>query len=131
MPIDALVDIAESYLSKEDVMCLKAAYEFAAKAHEGQTRKSGEPYIHHPVEVAIILAELKMDLTTLIAALLHDVVEDTSVTLEEVEEKFGPAVGKLVDGVTKLRKRMKFKSNQEHQAENHRKCLWPWPKTFA
>ncbi|QBK13577.1 bifunctional (p)ppGpp synthetase/guanosine-3',5'-bis(diphosphate) 3'-pyrophosphohydrolase [Thermoactinomyces vulgaris] len=123
MPIDALVDIAESYLSKEDVMCLKAAYEFAAKAHEGQTRKSGEPYIHHPVEVAIILAELKMDLTTLIAALLHDVVEDTSVTLEEVEEKFGPAVGKLVDGLTKLRKRMKFKSNQEHQAENHRKMF--------
>ncbi|MGA8942132.1 MAG: bifunctional (p)ppGpp synthetase/guanosine-3',5'-bis(diphosphate) 3'-pyrophosphohydrolase [Thermoactinomyces sp.] len=123
MPIEELLAKAGEYLSENDIRRLREAYEFAREAHEGQTRKSGEPYINHPVAVAGILADLKMDVTTLIAALLHDVVEDTSVTLEKIEEKFGTTVGKLVDGLTKLRKRMKFKSNEEHQAENHRKMF--------
>jgi len=122
MPIEQLLDKSR-YLSEADLARLERAYQFADKAHAGQQRKSGEPYIIHPVAVAEILAELKMDVATLIAALLHDVVEDTGVTLEEVEAEFGETVRQLVDGVTKLRKRMKFKSNEEHQAENHRKMF--------
>ncbi|MGB0090264.1 MAG: bifunctional (p)ppGpp synthetase/guanosine-3',5'-bis(diphosphate) 3'-pyrophosphohydrolase, partial [Planifilum fulgidum] len=82
-----------------------------------------EPYVNHPVAVATILADLQMDATTLVAAILHDVVEDTGVTLELVREEFGETVSKLVDGVTKLGKRMKYKSNEERQAENHRKMF--------
>ncbi|MGA9174707.1 MAG: HD domain-containing protein, partial [Thermoactinomyces sp.] len=123
MPIEQLLKISAEYLTNEEVIQLERAYRFAEQAHRGQFRKSGEPYIHHPVQVAEILAHLKMDVTTLIAALLHDVVEDTGVTLEQVETEFGTAVRQLVDGVTKLKKRMKFKSNEEHQAENHRKMF--------
>lgn len=123
MSIDQLIDKSSTYLSEADVERLEKAYYFAEKAHHGQKRKSGEPYIIHPVAVAEILTDLRMDVTTLIAALLHDVVEDTGVTLEEVEAEFGEVVRQLVDGVTKLRKRMKFKSNEEQQAENHRKMF--------
>ncbi|MBH8597223.1 MULTISPECIES: bifunctional (p)ppGpp synthetase/guanosine-3',5'-bis(diphosphate) 3'-pyrophosphohydrolase [unclassified Thermoactinomyces] len=123
MPIEQLLNISADYLTHEEVNQLERAYRFAEQAHRGQYRKSGEPYIHHPVQVAEILANLKMDVTTLIAALLHDVVEDTGVTLEQVEAEFGMAVRQLVDGVTKLKKRMRFKSNEEHQAENHRKMF--------
>lgn len=123
MPIEQLLKISAEYLTNEEVIQLERAYRFAEQAHRGQFRKSGEPYIHHPVQVAEILAHLKMDVTTLIAALLHDVVEDTGVTLEQVETEFGTAVRQLVDGVTKLKKRMRFKSNEEHQAENHRKMF--------
>ncbi len=87
----------------DDLQLLRRAYAFAAKAHQGQKRKSGEPYIQHPVAVAAILAELGMDAETLAAALLHDVVEDTGVTLEDVRREFGHNVAALVDGVTKLR----------------------------
>ncbi len=98
------------------------AYQFGKKAHDGQLRKSGDPYFDHCFEVAKILANLKMDATTIIAGLLHDVVEDTGVTMEDVREKFGEEVAQLVDGVTKLGD-IKFKSRQEKQAGNFRKML--------
>lgn len=123
MPMEQLLKIAAEYLTDKDLEQLEKAYRFAEKAHQGQTRKSGEPYITHPVAVTEILADWKMDLATLIAALLHDVAEDTGVTLEQIEAEFGETVRHLVDGVTKLNKRMKFKSNEEHQAENHRKMF--------
>lgn len=123
MPIDELLEKAAHYLTTEELERLKVAYTFAEKAHEGQYRKSGEPYIYHPVAVARILLDLEMDATTLVAALLHDVVEDTGVTLEQIEEQFGQTVALLVDGVTKLTKRIKFKSKEEHQAENYRKMF--------
>src|SRR5690606_39130847 len=116
-------DKCSTYLKEEDIQRIEKAYRFAEKAHAGQKRKSGEPYVNHPVAVATILADLQMDATTLVAAILHDVVEDTGVTLELVREEFGETVSKLVDGVTKLGKRMKYKSNEERQAENHRKMF--------
>lgn len=98
------------------------AYQFGERAHEGQLRKSGDPYFHHCIEVAKILADLRMDITTVIAGLLHDVVEDTGYTIDDVAEQFGDEVGLLVDGVTKLGD-IKFKSRQEKQADNFRKML--------
>lgn len=98
------------------------AYQFALRAHAGQKRISGEPYIIHPLGVAYILADLELDLITIIAALLHDVLEDTPYQYEEIEEEFGEEVASLVDGVTKL-SRMEFRSKEEHQAETWRKML--------
>src|SRR5690606_2301774 len=123
MPMEELLDKCSAYLKEEDLQRIEKAFRFAEQAHSGQKRKSGEPYVNHPVAVAAILADLQMDATTLVAAILHDVVEDTGVTLEEVREEFGETVSRLVDGVTKLSKRMKYKSNEEHQAENHRKMF--------
>ena len=88
------------YLSEDDEAMLAKAFRFASEAHEGQCRKSGEPFVAHPVEVAIILADLRMDVETLCAALLHDTVEDTSVTRDQVEAEFNPQVAQLVEGVT-------------------------------
>jgi len=112
----------KEYLKPEDIEQIWAAYRFSAAAHEGQTRKSGDPYISHPVAVAGILADLHMDTPTLIAALLHDVVEDTGVTNQEVSEKFGKQVAELVDGLSKLDK-IEFQSATQAQAENFRKML--------
>lgn len=92
------------------------------EAHEGQTRSSGEPYIIHPVAVARILAEMHLDNETLMAALLHDVIEDTEVTKEELAAQFGETVAELVDGVSKLDK-LKFRDRKEAQAENFRKMI--------
>lgn len=105
-----------------DLSKIISAYEFAAKAHEGQKRSSGQPYIIHPLAVAYILLELGMDTDTICSALLHDVVEDTPVTLEEVKRLFGQDVAMLVDGVTKLNKVPIF-NREEQQAENVRKML--------
>ncbi|MEC5187265.1 GTP pyrophosphokinase [Geobacillus thermodenitrificans] len=113
---------AGCYLSEQDVAFLKKAYEFAKQAHRDQFRKSGEPYIIHPIQVAGILADLKMDATTIAAGFLHDVVEDTEATKEDLEREFGADVAMLVDGVTKLGK-IKYKSQEEQQAENHRKMF--------
>ncbi|ABO67854.1 MULTISPECIES: RelA/SpoT family protein [Geobacillus] len=113
---------AGCYLSEQDVAFLKKAYEFAKHAHRDQFRKSGEPYIIHPIQVAGILADLKMDATTIAAGFLHDVVEDTEATKEDLEREFGADVAMLVDGVTKLGK-IKYKSQEEQQAENHRKMF--------
>jgi len=112
----------KEYLKPEDIEQVWTAYRFSAAAHEGQTRKSGDPYISHPVAVAGILADLHMDTPTLIAALLHDVVEDTGVTNQEVAEKFGKQVAELVDGLSKLDK-IEFQSATQAQAENFRKML--------
>lgn len=101
---------------------IHAAYRFAHELHEGQLRKSGEPYIVHPLAVAEILAEFHMDETSLIAAILHDVVEDTHVSVEQVESRFGAAVAAIVDGLTKLAK-VEFRSSQEKLAENFRKMV--------
>jgi guanosine-3',5'-bis(diphosphate) 3'-pyrophosphohydrolase len=112
----------KEYLKPEDIAQVWTAYRFSAAAHEGQMRKSGEPYITHPVSVACILAELHMDTPTLVAALLHDVVEDTGVTNLEVAEQFGKQVAELVDGLSKLDK-IEFQSATQAQAENFRKML--------
>jgi len=110
------------YLPTEDRTAIRHAFDVADRAHKGQARLTGEPYIEHPLAVAGILADLRLDPETLMAALLHDTVEDTEVTREEVREQFGDQVAKLVDGVTKLGK-IHVRSAEEHQAENIRKML--------
>lgn len=122
MTIHELIEKASSYLDEDDIEAIKEAYEFAKEAHNGQYRKSGDPYIIHPVEVAGILVRLKMDATTIVSGLLHDVVEDTPITLPDIRKKFGENVAILVDGVTKLR-HFEYKSKEEQQAENHRKMF--------
>jgi guanosine-3',5'-bis(diphosphate) 3'-pyrophosphohydrolase len=110
------------YNPKADISFLNKAYNFAETAHAGQKRISGEPFILHPVAVARILADLELDLETMVASLLHDVVEDTQITLPQIESEFGPEVALLVDGVTKL-SRLEIKSKEERQAENLRKMF--------
>ncbi len=110
------------YLKPEDISQLQSAYHFSEQAHEGQFRKSGEPYISHPLAVANILAQWHLDTQALTAALLHDVMEDTSVTKSEISRNFGKPVAELVDGVSKLDK-IEFESHAEAQAENFRKML--------
>ena len=122
LTIDDIVSKVEPYMSDEDVAFVLHAYEFAKEAHEGQIRKSGEAYIIHPVQVAGILADLEMDHETIAGGFLHDVVEDTETTIEEIEETFNSEVALLVDGVTKLGK-IKYKSKEVLQAENHRKMF--------
>lgn len=119
---DSLKDVAKDYLPEPHIEALRRSYLVAKEAHEGQTRSSGEPYIIHPVAVARILAEMKLDHKTLMAALLHDVIEDTEVSKEELAEQFGDTVAELVDGVSKLDK-LKFRDKKEAQAENFRKMV--------
>lgn len=99
---EVLTEMVGAYLTEEEVGQLKRAFAFASDAHKGQCRKSGEPFVLHPVEVSIILADLRLDVDTLTAALLHDVVEDTDTTCEDVAKEFNPQVAELVDGVTKI-----------------------------
>ncbi len=117
-----LIDTLESYLPDGQVATILEAYEFGARAHEGQTRKSGEPYITHPVAVAQELAEMHLDAEAICAAILHDVVEDTEATLPEITEKFGEDVALIVDGVSKL-DQIQFRSRAEAQAESFRKMM--------
>ncbi len=117
-----LVEAIEKSNKSYDLPRIEAAYELAKKAHEGQVRSSGDPYISHPIAVAVILVGLGMDSDTIIGGLLHDVVEDTSVTLEDIEKQFGADVAELVDGVTKLAN-IPYSSRAEQQAENVRKML--------
>src|SRR5262245_32116911 len=100
--VTQLIAKLESYLPPEQVERIQHAYEFGAAAHRGQKRLSGEPYISHPIAAAHILADLHMDAETIIAAILHDVIEDTPAEMEQLVEKFGREVAELVDGVTKL-----------------------------
>lgn len=117
-----VIALTVAYMNSSHVAFVKKACDYAAKAHEGQLRKSGEAYIIHPIQVAGILAELKMDPVTVATGFLHDVVEDTGITFEDISRDFTPEVAMLVDGVTKLGK-IEFKSHEEQQAENHRKML--------
>ncbi|CAH0532305.1 Guanosine-3',5'-bis(diphosphate) 3'-pyrophosphohydrolase [Vibrio stylophorae] len=119
---ESLRTVAASYLSDQHLEELRQAYLVARDAHEGQFRSSGEPYIVHPVAVSTILAEMKLDHETLMAALLHDVIEDTEVTKEDLAQRFSDTVAELVDGVSKLDK-LKFRDRKEAQAENFRKMI--------
>jgi GTP pyrophosphokinase len=122
MGIEQLLEKASVYIKENDLLKIREAFEFAEEAHHGQMRKSGEPYILHPLAVAEILVNMQMDATSIIAALLHDVVEDTTVSLETVNDKFGKTCAMLVDGLTKL-ERIQFKSKEEQQNENYRKMF--------
>jgi len=120
--ISDLCDLLESYLEKDQVRQIYRAYLFGAEAHEGQRRISGEPYIYHPIAVARILAEMHMDAESIIAGILHDVIEDTGTPKEVVTSEFSEEVAELVDGVSKLTQ-IKFESQAEAQAENFRKMM--------
>jgi GTP diphosphokinase / guanosine-3',5'-bis(diphosphate) 3'-diphosphatase len=125
MPAVRLEDIVEriqNYHPEADVDLLRRAYIFSAKAHQGQTRLSGESYLIHPIEVAAVLADLKLDAATVAAGLLHDTIEDTSVTTEEIKSLFGDEVSMLVDGMTKL-SRMELQSREQREADNFRKMI--------
>src|ERR1700687_1761823 len=121
MTVSELLKIAD-HLDPKGQQVVRKAYERASSAHTGQRRLSGEDYVNHPLEVAAILADLELDAPTIAAALLHDTVEDTALTAEEVEREFGPEVARLVDGVTKLG-RIALRSDQQQQAENIRKMM--------
>src|ERR671937_2103097 len=118
---ELLAEIAE-YAGTVDTDLVTRAFRFAAKAHEGQQRRSGEPFIMHPIGVAKICAQLRLDEQTLAAALLHDVAEDTATELDDVRGEFGDEVAQLVDGVTKLT-RVQFQSREQAEAENYRKMV--------
>lgn len=119
---ESLYAIIKGYLPAEQIALVKQAFVVARDAHEGQSRSSGEPYISHPVAVACIIAEMKLDHEAVMAALMHDVIEDTPYSREELEQVFGQRVANIVDGVSKLDK-LKFRTRQEAQIENFRKMV--------
>ena len=121
--LQKLIDAIQENGKPLDMDKIERAYNLAERAHAGQTRASGEPYITHPVEAAIITAKLGMDTDTVVTALLHDVVEDTDVPLDKIRKEFGPEVTLMVDGVTKLGQ-ISYGSREEQQAENVRKMLF-------
>ena len=120
--IDALAEYLESYLPNTAIARVRDAYTYGEHQHRGQFRKTGEPYIYHPLSVARILAEMRLDATTLIAAILHDVIEDTDAAREGVANRFGAEVAEIVDGVSKL-DRARFHSREEATAESFRKLM--------
>jgi guanosine-3',5'-bis(diphosphate) 3'-pyrophosphohydrolase len=120
--LDQIISELAGYFPSADVPLVRRAYQFAAQAHDGQTRKSGDPYVTHPLAVAQIIAELKLDVASVCAGLLHDCVEDTSATVDQLGELFGKEIAFLVDGVTKLGK-LPYSTREEQQAENFRKML--------
>lgn len=120
--IDGLIQKSSRYLKKKQVKLIKSAFQFGELAHQGQTRKAGGDYIWHPVAVAEILADIQLDHESIIAAILHDVIEDTPYTKEDITERFGKNVAEIVDGVTKLGK-LEFDNPQEAQAESFRKMI--------
>jgi GTP pyrophosphokinase len=119
---DLLLEEVSAYLKPQDVEHVREAIEFSRAAHEGQLRKSGEPYVTHPITVARILTSLHIDVQAIVAALLHDVVEDTDITGDDIAAKFGKPVAELVDGLSKL-DRLQFETREDAQAENFRKML--------
>ena len=120
--VSELCDLLDTYLGPTEVSAIYHAYLFSAEAHEGQQRLSGEPYIYHPLAVAKIMAEMHLDEQSIMAAILHDVIEDTPTAKEQIHEQFGQHVAELVDGVSKLT-HLSFSSKQEAQAENFRKMM--------
>ena len=121
--LNSLLKKAKLYLTTNQIILIREAYTFSSESHQGQLRKSGEPYINHPLSVASILAEMKMDAVSIAAAILHDVVEDTATAKEDIEIKFGLEIAKIVDGVSKIDKNIKFLSRDEAQAENFSKMM--------
>jgi GTP pyrophosphokinase len=121
---DALLRQAQANRPNEDISLIRKAWEFCVSHHKGQTRASGEPYIVHPLEVAEVLVEMKLDATAVAAALLHDAVEDTQATSEEIGDKFGDQVAHIVEGVTKIDK-IQFAARLKTCA----RCCWPWFRT--
>src|SRR5437763_2347564 len=117
-----LVERVRSYNPDTNEDLLNRAYVYAMKAHGAQTRASGDPYFSHPLEVAAILTDLKLDDATIVAALLHDTIEDTEATRAQIDETFGPEIGALVDGLTKLKK-LDLVTREAKQAENLRKIM--------
>ncbi len=120
--ISYLCSVLDEYLSEEEVDLVKKAHKIAEKAHSGQFRKSGEPYISHPLSVALILAELKLDYLCIVAAILHDCIEDTSVTKDDIKNDFGQQIAHIVEGVSKLTN-LEFNSSSQKQAENFQKLI--------
>ncbi|MFZ0632481.1 MAG: HD domain-containing protein, partial [Acidobacteriaceae bacterium] len=117
-----LVDTVRQNRPSDDVNIIRQAWQFCLEHHKGQLRASGEPYVLHPLEVAIVLAEMKLDSTAIAAGLLHDAVEDTPVTTEDITQRFGEQVAHIVEGVTKIDK-IQFANREDRQAENVRKML--------
>jgi GTP pyrophosphokinase len=120
--INDIIDKAQTYLPQEDLEMIEKAYIYSASVHQGQVRLSGEPYLTHPMEVAGILTNMKMDAATIISGLLHDTIEDTLTTVEQIEKEFGRDVAFLVGGLTKL-SLISFGSQEERQSENFRKMI--------
>src|SRR5213078_641785 len=120
--IEELISDVAAYNADVDRDLLRRAFSFAAAAHEGQQRRSGEDFINHPWGAAMICAELRLDEQTIAAALLHDVVEDTDTDIKDVRDEFGDEIAQLVEGVTKLT-RVQFQSREQAEAENYRKMV--------
>src|SRR5205814_7071007 len=120
--LETLIEAIPKYQPGADLAVLERAYRFSEASHQGQQRASGEPYLSHPLEVAHLLVDFKMDVTTVTAGLLHDVLEDTQATKAQLEHEFGKEIANLVDGVSKIGK-LAFSSREERQAENFRKML--------
>ena len=120
--LDELVSRVQSYIPQADTALIRRAYDYSARMHIEQKRKSGEPYVIHPLNVALIIAQLRLDLPSVVTGLLHDVIEDTGASLDEVKGLFGEEVARLVDGMTKVSK-ITFSSREEKQAENFRKMI--------
>lgn len=125
--LQELIEKIKGYAPNADIDLVKKAYYLGKKAHEGQFRKSGEPYFIHPLAVANILADMELDIETIAAGILHDVVEDTDYTYEDIEKEFSQEIANLVDGVTKLGQ-IKYQSKEETQAENLRKMFMAMAK---
>ena len=122
MSLEVLVEKVCAYHPEARIDLIRKAYLFSERMHKGQTRRSGEPYFVHPVEVATLIADMKLDVPSIATALLHDTVEDTLTDLEQIEKEFGSEIAVLVDGVTKISK-INFKTREERQAENFRKMI--------
>src|SRR6202522_721156 len=122
LQVEQLIERLKAYQPSVDPALTHHAYDYSFRMHAGQTRKSGEPYIVHPIGVAGIIADLRLDAASVCAGLLHDVIEDTLATTDELTKEFGPEVAELVDGVTKLSK-INFTSKEDRQAENFRKMV--------
>ena len=120
--VEALLKQVHANRPSDDIALIRKAWDFCVRHHEGQMRASGEPYIVHPLEVAEVLADMRMDSTSIAAGLLHDSVEDTPATNEEIEAGFGPQVARIVEGVTNIDK-IEFANREDRQAENVRKML--------
>lgn len=120
--ITDILDKTQSYLSSDEQEIIEKAYIFSASVHQGQVRLSGEPYLTHPMEVAGMLADMKLDAATIATGILHDTVEDTLATLGQIKDAFGEEIEFLVEGLTKI-SRITYGSKVEHQAENFRKMI--------